>query len=107
MLYELRAGSVRNEDDLRLKVHDDNLGFASVVCRMETFCDQSASWRGDHDNEFATDKHRMLWMISTRVLSGIGIQGNARSAAQRDTRTAKPKVTPDNLEAAYQSGFVF
>eukprot|EP00959_Pyramimonas_sp_CCMP1952_P190080 3976501-Pyramimonas_sp.AAC.1 len=43
-------------------------------------------------------------MISTRVLSNIGTQGNALSAAHRDIRTARPRVCPDSLEAAYQSG---
>ena len=68
LLCELRVGSVRHEDILRLRAHDDNLGFALVICGMETFMDESAIWRAVHNNDFDTDKHRMLWMISTSVL---------------------------------------
>eukprot|EP00959_Pyramimonas_sp_CCMP1952_P081235 1697107-Pyramimonas_sp.AAC.1 len=31
-------------------------------------------------------------------------RGNALSAAHRDIRTARPRVSPDSLEAACQSG---
>ena len=60
MLCELRAGSVRNEDILRLKVHDDSLELGFVVCGMESFVNPSASWRCADGKEFDTDKHRML-----------------------------------------------
>ena len=43
-------------------------------------------------------------MISTRMLSDFGLLGNARSATREDIRTAKSKVAPANLEAAYQCG---
>ena len=101
LLCELLAGSISNEDILRLKVHEDNLGFATVVCRLGSYMKDSVSWVQDNSNVFSTDKHRMLWLIN---LSSLGVEGNAQSAQSRDYRLTKSKESPDILELAYERG---
>ena len=41
IFFELRAESIRNEDVVRVKIFEDNLGMASIVCRFGKYLDQS------------------------------------------------------------------
>ena len=104
LLCLLRGEPISSEDVLRLKVHADNLGFATLVCRLETCIESSERWGNEHRNVFASDKHRMLWMINTRELSDIGNDGNVHRASSRDVRMIKSSLCRDKLEEAYQRG---
>ena len=105
LLCELRAQSVCHDDVLRLKVHDEDLGCASVVCRMVSFVNNSGMWRSPSNNEFSTDKHRMMWAINSEELSHLGLGKSASSSAPpRDYRTMSTSLTPETLEAAYRHG---
>ena len=87
MLCELRSVSVCKEDVLRLRVHPESLGFASVVCRLSSFSESPAQPRNPEKDDLGTDKHRMLWMISTSELRCVSGQDHARSAGYQDYRT--------------------
>ena len=104
LLCELRAGSISKEDIVRLKVHQDNLGFATLVCRMGSYMDKARSWSQDNSNVFATDKHRMLWVINMQVLSSIVDEDDAQSGQPGDIRSAQSRVRPDVLDVAYEKG---
>ena len=103
-LCELRVGSISKEDIVRLKVHQDNLGFATLVCRLGSYIDGSASRSQDHSKVFATDKHRMLWLINMQELSSIDDEGDAQSGHPEDIRLTQSRVRPEVLEVAYQRG---
>ena len=53
---------------------------------------------------FATDKHRMLWVIDMKTLSNIGSTGKAQSTYPRDARLNRSDVCPEFLDVAYQKG---
>ena len=107
MLCELRVASVRNEDVVRLKVHDDNLSCAYLVCRMETFLNPSSHWQGDPSDENSSDKHRLVWLISTDVFLGGSSAGSTRGMPYRDIRgMPEPHVTQQIMDEAYQKGTV-
>ena len=71
ILCELRSVSVCKEDVLRLRVHPESLGFASVVCRLSSTSESPAQPRNPEKDDLGTDKHRTLWMISTIELRSI------------------------------------
>ena len=106
ILCELRSVSVCNEDVLRLRVHPESRGFASVACRLASFSESSAQPRNPEKDDLATDKHRMLWMISTSELRSISSQNHARSAGSQDYRYHTPAATIslELLDLAYQKG---
>ena len=113
LLCELRSVSVSRSDVLRLRVHEGELGFASLVCRMETFLGGEAdAWHANVEDESSTDKLRMLWLIGVDRLESLG---NAHSATQSDIRFSSassskssrefrdPQAARD-LEEAYRRG---
>ena len=95
---------ISNEDILRLKLFDENLGFATIVCRLGSYIHKSSSRSQDESNVFATDKHRMLWVIDMKTLSNIGSTGKAQSTYPRDARLNRSDVCPEFLDVAYQKG---
>ena len=54
-----------SSQEQNLKVDDDQLDFASVVCGMYSFLGQFRGWRSIGVGELATDRHKMLWMMKT------------------------------------------
>ena len=106
ILCELRSVSVCKDDVLRLRVHPESLGFASVVCRLSSFSESSPQPRNPEKVDLGTDKHRMLWMISTSELRSISSQNHARSAGSQDYRYHTPaaSISSELLDLAYQKG---
>jgi len=82
ILCELRSVSVCKDDVLRLRVHPESLGFASVVCRLLSLSESPAQPRNPEKDDLGTHKHRMLWLISTSKLRSISSRNHARSAGQ-------------------------
>ena len=68
ILCELRSAAVSKDDVLRLRVHPESLGFASLACRLSSYSESSSQPRNPEKVDLGTDKHRMLWMISTSEL---------------------------------------
>ena len=54
-----------SSQEQNLKVDDDQLDFASVVCGMYSFLGQFRGWRSIGVGELATDRNKMLWMMKT------------------------------------------
>ena len=96
--------SVSKEDVLRLKVYPENLGYATLVCRMETYMDSSKSAGNVHNDAFATDKHRMMWLIHTHELSHLTGDHHASSASSRDVHLPHSEGPLNVQEVAYQKG---
>ena len=102
ILLEVRAGSIRHGDIIRLKAFDDNLGSVSVVCRMETFLPNSfSSSRAGPNNDFATDKRRIIWMIDTQTLKELmdtkdqeTDPSQMSSAGEKESSRAQTRVFP-------------
>ena len=66
MFCELRADSIRYEDVVRVKIFEENLGRAIVVCRMEKFLGHSDELHAEAENTYASDKHRIMWLIDKK-----------------------------------------
>ena len=61
LLCEMRGLSLFHENVLRLKVHEDNLDEASVICNI---------WRGQRFAGLGIEKHRMMWLVRNAEFDG-------------------------------------
>ena len=105
MFCELRADSIRYEDVARVKIFEENLGRAIVVCRMEKSLGHSNDLHADAENTYASDKHRVMWLIDTKRLSGLNGPSGSVSPFEPPIDIRQQKKSPTELlDKAYRCG---
>lgn len=72
MSCEFLADSIRFEDVGRVKILEENLGRAVIVCRMEEYLGRSDKLSAEAENEYASDKRRIMLLTDTHMLSRLG-----------------------------------